>query len=174
MMNHSQIKKLNKFKIAFSSESPLAQAYESPFTQKLKAFGVEKTYTFDSSLHWMMAQKARVFDDELTFDSILQTKDLDSLIKLGRCVKNFNSEIWKQRSPLIVFLGSLLKFQRNKNIKHYLMDTIDHDLLYFDKDIHWGCGCNFDSSDVQYEGENLLGTTLCNVRDAIHLGKIVK
>ena len=46
----------------------------------------------------MMAEKARLFADEVTRAKILSTRDASVIKKLGRQVRNFNSNVCVERA----------------------------------------------------------------------------
>lgn len=44
----------------------------------------------------MMAEKARIFGDEVIRAKILATSDPSAIKKLGRLVSNFDAEVWDE------------------------------------------------------------------------------
>ena len=79
--------------------SCFSQWYPSPF--------VVEGVTFRTAEHYMMAEKAKLFCDAETLDSILAVPDPKTAKAFGRCVKNFSDELWNQHREdiLIDFLN---------------------------------------------------------------------
>ena len=90
--------------------------------------------------------------------------------KLGRKVRNFEPESWDARKSEIVVEGNKSKFGQNLDIKEFLLSTGDAILVEaspFDK--IWGIGLDRETAMKgtveQWQGENLLGCALMEVRD---------
>lgn len=47
--------------------------------------------------HYMMAQKAQLFHDDETFDQILKVTHPNEAKQLGRKVKNYDEQAWKEK-----------------------------------------------------------------------------
>ena len=83
----------------------------------------------DSDVHyncaeqWMMASKARVFNDHKTLQQILNETDPHRIKRLGRLVENFDNAIWDGIKYEIVLTGNRFKFQQNKNLMYLLKST---------------------------------------------------
>lgn len=122
--------------------------------------------------HWMMASKARLFGDRDVLEEILQTKDPCKAQSLGRTVKRFSPDVWKQESVRIVFQGNLCKFQQNVSLRNYLLTTGDKVLVEASPhDPIWGVGLGENDSSIGnpflWRGVNQLGFVLMAVRHAI-------
>jgi ribA/ribD-fused uncharacterized protein len=59
---------------------------------------------------YMMAEKARLFNDSETLVEIMKSNHPKQIKDLGRQVKNFNEELWIQRRYSIVLKGNYAKF----------------------------------------------------------------
>lgn len=120
---------------------------------------------------YMMSEKALLFKDMEMLKQILNTKDPATCKKLGRKVKNFDSEIWNEHSQKIVFKGNYAKFSQNSRLKELLLSTGDKVLVEaspFDK--IWGIGmrpCKAAEDHNNWRGKNQLGYTLTRVKKAI-------
>ena len=118
----------------------------------------------------MMASKARLFGDEETLREILNAYSLAEHKKLGRKVKGFDAVIWDEKKLDIVVEGNKAKFGQNPSLKEFLLAT-DNAILVeaspYDK--IWGIGLDretaLNSSIEDWNGENLLGCALMEVRD---------
>jgi len=147
------------------SKACFSQWYDSPFTIK----GV----TYKTSEHWMMAQKALLFDDKETFERIVNCMKPGEAKDLGRTIKNFNEEVWKANRYEIVITGNIHKFNHNRQIGTFLLETKNRILVEASPiDTIWGVGLSHDSDAIkslyQWRGENLLGFALMETRDFLN------
>lgn len=139
-----------------------SQWFESPFTVENK--------TYNTSEHWMMAQKALLFDDKPTFEKILVADKPGEAKELGRQVIGFDEQIWIEKRFEIVKVGNIHKFNQNPVFADYLIKTGDRILVEASPvDMVWGIGLSQDSNDIDniyaWRGLNLLGFVLMEVRD---------
>ncbi len=128
--------------------------------------------TYRSTEHWMMAEKARLFKDEATLGRILAAKSPAEAKKLGREIQGFAPEIWEAHKVEIVTAGNLHKFGQNQELAKFLLATSDRVLVEASPvDTIWGIGLAADSADAtspaQWQGPNLLGFALMEVRDQL-------
>lgn len=145
-------------------KSCLSQWYEAAFE--------ESGLKFHTSEHWMMYQKAILFDDIETAKQIITAKTPKEVKALGRKIESFDSNIWDEKKFTIVFHGNYLKFSQNTDLKEYLLSTSPLELVEaspYDK--IWGIGLKADDPRARYkntwQGENLLGQALVQVRTSI-------
>jgi ribA/ribD-fused uncharacterized protein len=92
-----------------------SQWFESPFTIENK--------TYKTSEHWMMSQKALLFNDKSTYEKILIAKTPKEAIGLGKIVLGFDEHIWNAKRFEIVKTGNIHKFNQNLEIAEYLIKT---------------------------------------------------
>ena len=90
--------------------------------------------------------------------------------KLGRKVRNFDSQLWDAHKYDIVVKGNKAKFSQNPELKAFLLSTGDAILVEASPyDRIWGIGMNRELAQrlpvEQWNGENLLGCALMEVRD---------
>ncbi|MCT4596853.1 MAG: NADAR family protein [Vallitalea sp.] len=121
---------------------------------------------------YMMAEKARLFNDHEIEERILNNKSPKQIKELGRQVRGFDDNIWKKYSPSIVLNGNFAKFIQNEKLKQYLISTKDSVLVEaspYDK--IWGIGLSADhenaTNPLLWKGQNLLGFALMEVRDEL-------
>jgi ribA/ribD-fused uncharacterized protein len=74
---------------------------------------------------FMMAEKARLFQDEETRSKIINTTDPKTQKALGRIVKNFDDTAWEAERFNIVVNGNRAKFGQNEELKEILLKTGD-------------------------------------------------
>ncbi|MCD6068605.1 MAG: hypothetical protein K0S33_3431 [Bacteroidetes bacterium] len=127
---------------------------------------------YKTAEHYMMAGKARLFEDELIFEKIIAKESPKDVKDLGRQIKNFDPSIWDQNKYQIVRQGNLLKFSQHEELKNFLLKTGDKILVEASPvDPIWGIGLAEDDIKSQHpdtwRGENLLGFALMEVRDEL-------
>jgi hypothetical protein len=144
-----------------------SQWYPVKFTEKISK---SKFQIYDNTEQYMMAHKALLFDDIECYDKIMETSDPDKIKKLGRTIKNFDSNIWDEHKFNIVVNGNRLKFSQNPVLLKRLMQTGNKYIAEASpRDKIWGIGL----SAVQalkvprnkWPGENLLGSALMFIRE---------
>ncbi len=128
--------------------------------------------TYHSTEHWMMAEKARLFNDDKGLSQILTAQSPAEAKKLGREIQGFDPEIWEARKVEIVIAGNLHKFGQHQDLAKFLRATNDRVLVEASPvDTIWGIGLAADSpyadKPTQWLGPNLLGFALMEVRDQL-------
>lgn len=93
----------------------LSQWFPAPFV-------VQET-TYPTAEHYMMAQKALLFDDQQAFEQILSNPSPQHAKNWGRKVKRFHEAKWSEHNQEIVFQGNLAKFSQHPKLKHFLLST---------------------------------------------------
>lgn len=127
---------------------------------------------YKTAEHYMMAGKAKLFNDDEILEQILETETPNQAKSLGRKVRNFDPEIWNEHKYEIVKQGNLLKFSQNEEFKKFLLST-DNTILVeaspYDK--IWGIGMLESDENIKnpllWNGENLLGSALVDIRDEL-------
>lgn len=145
---------------------------KSCFSQWFPGSFEENGITYKTAEHYMMAGKARLFNDPETEKEILSANTPNQAKALGRKVKNFNPILWDEHKYQIVTQGNFLKFSQNQKFKDFLLSTGDKVLVEaspYDK--IWGIGMletdNRAENPLLWNGENLLGFALMEVRDEL-------
>jgi len=124
---------------------------------------------YPTAEHYMMAEKARLFEDNSTREKILSAGHPRAAKQLGREVRDFNEEIWAQHRYAIVVRGNEAKFAQNDELKLFLLNTKNRILVEASPvDRIWGIGLAADDPHVEnpenWKGLNLLGFALMQVR----------
>ena len=125
--------------------------------------------------HYMMAQKAKLFNDEEIFARILQVKHPNEAKQLGRKVRNYDEKLWQEKRFDIVVQANFAKFSQHPELKNFLLATKDRILVEASPvDKIWGIGLAQDQVHIQdpsqWQGLNLLGFALMHVREQLCLG----
>lgn len=139
-----------------------SQWFHAPFTVD----GIE----YPTSEHWMMAGKARLFNDREAFAKIIKADKPGEVKEIGRQIKRFDEAMWDRKKYEIVKTGNIHKFHQNKKLKDFLLGTADRVIVEASPtDTVWGIGLSQDSKMVDnpytWRGQNLLGFALMEVRD---------
>ena len=146
------------------TSSCFSQWWTSPFV-------VDKV-KYNTAEHWMMAQKAFLFNDKEIFAKITAANSPVEVKALGRQVRNFDEAVWNAKRFEIVVAGNLQKFLQNKDLKEFLLNTKDRVLVEASPvDRIWGIGLAADNEKAtnpkRWNGLNLLGFALMEVRDML-------
>jgi ribA/ribD-fused uncharacterized protein len=144
-----------------SGPSCLSQWFSSPF--------VVDGHSYPTAEHFMMAEKARVFQDEDAERRILAAATPAQAKALGRAVRKYDAQVWDRCSPAVVVRGNIAKFQQNAPLCAYLLSTGDHILVEASpEDSIWGIGLTREHADAahpaRWPGQNRLGFALMEVR----------
>lgn len=125
--------------------------------------------TYPTAEHFMMAEKARLFEDEGTRKEILTAESPADAKACGRRVQGFTETLWKAHRNDIVFRASVAKFGSDDELRRYIVGTGDSVLVEASpKDNIWGIGLGSDDNAAtkpsQWRGLNLLGFALMRAR----------
>ena len=125
---------------------------------------------YHTTEQFMMASKARLFGDEEVFQEIMTSDSPYDYKKLGRKIRGFEQASWDAKKYEIVVEGNKAKFGQNSDIKEFLLSTGDALLAEASPyDDIWGIKLDRETAMKgtveQWQGENLLGCALMEVRD---------
>lgn len=129
---------------------------------------------FSSMEQYMMYKKAELFGDAAIAERIMATDDVAEIKALGRKVSNYNDTVWSGCRQIVIYNGLLEKFGQDSELKERLLSTGNAILAECAvKDRIWGIGLNMKDPDrldmKKWQGKNLLGFTLMEVRDRMTL-----
>ncbi|WP_079172968.1 NADAR family protein [Streptomyces monashensis] len=144
--------------------SCLSQWWPSPFVVD----GVE----YATAEHWMMAGKARLFEDAQAERGILAAGHPAAAKKAGRLVRGFDEAIWERERFRIVVEGSVHKFASDDALRAFLLGTGDRVLVEASPvDRVWGIGLAATDEAAldpqRWKGPNLLGFALMAARERL-------
>ena len=127
---------------------------------------------YNTTEHWMMAQKVLLFNDLEIAQQIVAAKSPAEAKALGRQVRRFDEATWNDQRSAIVVRGNLAKFQQHPDLREFLLNTKERVLVEASPvDRIWGIGLAADSERAenpkQWQGLNLLGFALMEVRDLL-------
>lgn len=146
---------------------------KSCFSQWWISNFIENDIIYKSAEHYMMAQKALLFNDNKAFEKIINCISPKDVKSIGREIKSFDAQIWDENKYQIVKKGNFLKFNQNQDLKNFLLSTNDKIIVEASPvDAIWGIGLAEDNPKAKnihtWEGENLLGFALMEVRDELN------
>lgn len=149
------------------------------FSQWFKSNFEIDNIQYSSAEQYMMAEKARAFNDKESLDKILSTKNSRKQKELGRKIKNYDDEVWGKIRYEAVVKGNYAKFTQNENLKNQLLDTGNKIIVEASPyDTIWGIGLSeFDESRFNedlWRGKNLLGKAIMQVREMITVSEKLK
>lgn len=142
-------------------KSCLSQWYEAPFDVD--------GMNYPTAEHYMMAQKARLFNDDVALRNILAASNPGAAKAAGRAVKNFDENAWVARRMEFVVGANVAKFSQNPPLEEFLLATGNRVLVEASPvDRIWGIGLAHDDPAAGdpnlWEGLNLLGFALMATR----------
>lgn len=145
-------------------QSCLSQWWPSPFT----VAGVE----YATAEHWMMAGKARLFEDAEAERRVLAAAHPAAAKKAGRLVRGFDEAVWERERFRIVVEGSVHKFASDPALRAFLLGTGERVLVEASPvDRVWGIGLAADDEAAgdpeRWRGPNLLGFALMAARERL-------
>lgn len=128
--------------------------------------------TYPTAEHWMMAGKARLFDDADGLAAVLAATTPAAAKAAGRKVRNFDAQRWASARYNIVLAGNIAKFSQHRNLAEILLSTGDQVLVEASpRDRIWGIGMSANNSDAahpsRWRGTNLLGFALMDTRERL-------
>jgi ribA/ribD-fused uncharacterized protein len=143
------------------------------FSQWYEVAFKDDSITYSTAEHYMMAQKALLFDDLDCYDKIIKAPNPGAAKAFGRQVKNFNESAWLENRWNIVVKANLLKFSQNLKLKEFLLNTGNRILVEASPvDKIWGVGLAKDNPKIEnpnlWKGLNLLGFALMEVREILN------
>ena len=129
--------------------------------------------TFSSTEQYIMYRKCKIFGDDSSAAAILATNDPAEQQLIGRNAAGFDRTIWDGFKQAIAYRCLLAKFSQNDDLKQKLLDTGDAYLVECAyRDVIWACGRRLNENErlniSNWRGQNILGFTLMEVREALH------
>lgn len=146
------------------AKSCFSQWYPAPF--------ILDDVRYASAEHYMMAEKAKLFNDIEVRNRIITASNPGSAKALGREVKGFDQDIWEQHRMDIVIRANIAKFSQNEELGKFLISTGNRVLVEASPvDKIWGVGLSEQDNEINnpllWNGLNLLGFALMKVRSVL-------
>ena len=131
-------------------------------------------FKYRTAEHYMMAEKALLFNDFEACHKILNEKHPRDVQKEGRLISNFDQAKWDEHKEEIVYQGNYAKFSQHSDLRRKLLNTGVTVLVEASPhDSIWGIGLDEatakEMNPDSWPGLNLLGKVLMKVRRQIRL-----
>lgn len=144
------------------------------FSQWFDSSFIVDDICYKTAEHWMMAEKARLFNEKEMYNNIINADSPALAKKLGRDIENFNDKTWDENKFEIVVKGNYYKFNQNSELKKYLINANNRIIAEASPiDKIWGIGLSKDDINIEnplyWKGQNLLGFAIMKVRDILIL-----
>lgn len=153
--------------------------WDGPFSQWESCYFVIDDVEYNCAEQYMMAEKARLFEDEETLDMIMETDVPRTQKALGRLVSGFDKAVWEDDEESengqpfcwnVVWRGSEAKFGQNSYLLDLLLATEGTTLVEASpEDPIWGIGLEEGHpncySRETWQGKNWLGEILTQMRE---------
>ena len=161
-----------KYIFFWGHKAPATGVDSSCFSQWFPiGFDIEDVH-YKTAEHYMMAGKARLFGDDERLAAILASDTPGKARALGRQVRGFVDERWKEARAEIVIGGNVAKFGQDDALRAYLLASTGRILVEASPlDRIWGIGLAADDHRAtdprQWDGLNLLGFSLMVARERL-------
>lgn len=123
---------------------------------------------YNCAEQYMMAMKAKTFNDTASLQKIMSTDDPSYQKALGRKVAGFDPNVWNSVAKNHVIKANLAKF--SGSLKQQLLNTGDREIVEaspYDK--IWGIGLGMTDARIfdkaKWQGTNWLGECIMEVRE---------
>lgn len=125
---------------------------------------------------FMMAEKARLFHDDIAYNKVMDAMSPMVMKRVGRSVRGYDEHTWAAYRFDAVVRGNFAKFSQNDELREYLLSTGSAVLVEASpKDKIWGIGLDAEKatkiSEKDWPGQNLLGKALMRVREMLLRGE---
>lgn len=146
--------------------------WPGPFSQWGKYDITIDGVTYNCCEQYMMAEKAKLFEDEMALSAIMAAPDPSTQKFIGRQVKNFDLAKWNSRCRLIVTRANYAKFTQYPVFMDMLLATGTRKIVEGSPDDSvWGIGMKYDDPKAlnprNWKGTNWLGEAIMKVRSEI-------
>jgi ribA/ribD-fused uncharacterized protein len=143
--------------------------WSGPFSQWHPSVFEIDGVTYSCAEQYMMAEKARLFEDEAREAMIMSTTEPSDQKRYGRMVQGFDNEVWLANAKAIVMQASLAKYGQNPDLLKVLLATDGKTLVEASpEDRLWGIGLRKTDPRAQkrstWKGKNWLGDVLTEAR----------
>ena len=149
----------------FNEFNPLSNFHPVPLIHE----GVK----YHTSEQYIQRMKAKFRNDMETLAQIMLADTLYECKKLGRNVKNCNTEAWNHAAMDLCFPGLLSKFQQNPGLSSFLRNTGNKTILECCFNEVWGNGVPLSNprciDPSVFDRQGILGFMLENIRRELNI-----
>ncbi|KAH3982013.1 hypothetical protein HBH98_014120 [Parastagonospora nodorum] len=145
----------------------LSPWYLSPFEVK--------SVKYLNSGQYILAEKARIFDDKNTLQKILDATAAEDLIALGDSISNVDDKVWRRRAAYIAKKANMFKFSSNTpDLRKQLEALGRRETVFADpSDAFLGIGFGVDDAEDVCRskwGANVFGKAVEVARKELRIG----
>lgn len=149
----------------FGAINPLSNFHESAFTVN------DEHYI--STEQFIQSEKARFFNDSLTYDKVMGCKNSLDCKNEARYIKNYNRAKWETVAKDRCRPGLRAKFEQNPELMDVLINKTGHKtIVECARDNFWGTGVPLNDPDclntTKWVNPGVLGEILEEIRDEYH------
>ena len=151
------------------SQLTLFYSSKSPFSNFYKCkFDIDGKHSYCCSEQYYMHQKAMFFKDYESAERILNCENPAQMKRLGRRIKNFHDDEWKDVCRSVMKRALWEKFSQT-NLAAKLLQTTGTEMVEASpSDCRWGVGLSANNPKIMdkklWRGQNWLGKLLDEVR----------
>lgn len=140
----------------------------------MQPFVINQTY-YCCVEQWLASEKARLFGDEKSYHIIMNSTNPLVMKSRAEAIKNVKKSRENLNLCNLIYQGNFAKFSQNPDLKDFLFATGDEVLVYASpsdavQGIYMKATNPKCTNPNNWEGENLLGFTLMDVRDVLKEG----
>ena len=148
----------------FTKDSPLSNFHASEF--------IVKDQVFSSAEQCIAYHKAMLFEEPALAQEILGMDNPSIQKQKARKLTKFDNGTWHDKAPTILHTALMAKFTQNIHLKEALLETGTTVIAEANpRDTMFGIGLSIYNPDAtdnsKWQGHNLQGVTLMEVREAI-------
>jgi ribA/ribD-fused uncharacterized protein len=151
---------------------PFSQWFRCEFRAPMPFGDSEEEVVFNCTEQYMMAGKAMLFGDTETLAKIMAETSPKEMKALGRQVKGYDDDRWREVARDVVTQGNLAKFGQNAALREFLFTTGDKIIVegaWYDA--VWGVKLEWSDPKIidpaNWLGTNWLGECLMAVRKVL-------
>jgi ribA/ribD-fused uncharacterized protein len=127
--------------------------------------------TYNCMEQFMMAEKARLFGDELVLGKILASPYPRAQKEFGRKVRGYDDARWSAARYEVVLRGTIEKYRQSPELLALLLATTEIFVEASPEDEIWGIGMGEEDAGIEdpanWRGLNLLGKAITQARETL-------
>ena len=128
---------------------------------------------------YIVREKAMLFNDNETAESVMELSDPTQMYYLGKKVKNFRLKLWKEKRDQIVRKCNFQKYSTHPEAREELLGTGGKMIAEATTDPYWGIGMRITDPDIfnveKWESDgNAMGHILEDLREEFRIANMIE